>query len=334
MDHMTYRFLLVMILVIPFALQASTTGVDFGTGLWFSNEQPLADQPLRIYTSVQNNSKSDLTGTLVFTVNEKELTRRPVQVLAGGEIEAWADWTPKSGTSTVAVTMVNVKSDPIGASQEDIVIETKPTKELLIDIDTDGDGVGNQNDTDDDGDGVSDEIEIKNGTDPLVADTAKNQETEPSSSDNPPRSSNNDQPIGLEQYLTDSPARATLAGLTRGINDTKKRLDEYRETRNQNLETNESTENMSETVSSTESDSIYDENGFGTVTREQNEGESTSILTAVSNVLLAALSGLYTFTLFVLSVILGHPTAVQLGLLILILFLIFKLAKRLGGRPQ
>jgi hypothetical protein len=39
-------------------------------------------------------------------------------------------------------------------------------------IDTDGDGIGNNADTDDDGDGQSDELEITNGTDPLVANPA------------------------------------------------------------------------------------------------------------------------------------------------------------------
>ena len=36
-------------------------------------------------------------------------------------------------------------------------------------LDTDNDGIGNNADTDDDGDGQSDELEITNGTDPLVA---------------------------------------------------------------------------------------------------------------------------------------------------------------------
>lgn len=328
---MAKPLLAVVALLLPISVYANITNVGFVDDLWFSSDQPLTEEPLRIYSSLVNSTDKDISGTIIFLVNDEEIDSLAVQILAGRKIEVWADWKPTSGTSSVTASLTDLRAVPISGDTESLATEIETSKDIFIDVDTDQDGLGNQTDKDDDGDGISDETELANGTDPLVADDP-NTDQEVPESELSNQASETETAIGLEQYLTDSPARETLASITERITNTKKRLDEYRESRDKLLDTDIASSQSTSTASS--SQNTYDNKGFGTVERSQNQSESASMLTAIVNVIKAAITGLYTFLLFILSTFLGHPVVVQLSLLLLILFILLKLAKRIGGRPQ
>ena len=168
--------------------QESNAGIV--QGLWYSNEVVFAGETTRIYVAIRNNTGSDLTGTIEFLDGEKKLERKQVQALDGRIIESWADWTPSYGTHTLTANLSRTELFAVGSTTQEVEVVSVTTSDtLFVDYDTDKDGTGNQTDTDDDQDAISDADEIKNGTDPLVANVQKETVTEVSNtnSNNSPK---------------------------------------------------------------------------------------------------------------------------------------------------
>lgn len=348
-----------MFMTLVPATLAQEFNAGFVEGLWYDDEYVFADQPTRMYVAVRNNTGADLTGTVEFFVDDKRIERNNVSAINGRIIESWADWTPRYGEHTIRATLSRIELHKVGSGTEAITVTSALAEDtIFVDYDTDGDTIANSEDNDDDGDGMSDEEEKKAGTDPLDAndpppkttDDTKNTEDETASNtegspDGGSSGHPNDEPEGLEQYLTASPADTALTTFTQTVNSTKKRIDAYRTSRNTSLanetdieeareETNESP-STSSVASSTLKSSKTDENddGFGEVTRTHTKNGSglvSSIIKAIGHLF----SNLYTLILFLISLYLSNPVVVQLTLLLLILFLIIKVAKRLGQRPQ
>ena len=108
-------------------------------------------------------------GTKVITPNKPDTTittDKPVNGLTvdnGGNLVGTPkvdNWEPKEEERTVEIPVKLKKG------KEEVVVKV-PVK---IQRDTDGDGIPDVTDPDDDNDGITDEEEIKNGTDPKVAD--------------------------------------------------------------------------------------------------------------------------------------------------------------------
>ena len=118
--------------------------------------------------------------------------------------------------------------------------------------------------------------------------------------------------------------------MTEVINSTKTSLDEYRNERNRQSKAVAST---SETDAGDTASSTFTDAGFGEVSRS-SETDNRSFLASTIEVVKAVLERSYTALLFLLSLYLAHPLIVQLTLLFLVLFIIYKLARRLGSRPQ
>lgn len=122
--------------------------------VYFSKETPIVDSELRIYASVTNSSKSDLSGTVKF-YDEKMQTQvgvdQPISVLAGSTDDVFVDFKIKEyGEHPIAVRVVPWKTE--GDNQNN----NKVIKNIFVDYDTDGDGVPNNSDSDDDNDGCKD----------------------------------------------------------------------------------------------------------------------------------------------------------------------------------
>lgn len=331
----------------------------FVQGLWYGDKEVLAEKTIRVYVAIRNNTGADLTGTVEFFDNDTRIERNNVSALDGRIIESWADWTPSYGEHTLTATLSRTELHTVGTSTEAVeVVSTSAADIVFADLDTDNDGIGNNNDTDDDGDGVSDAQEKQDGTDPLVSDesdedTAESTDTDDeesgSTSDNTePETTQSSDPEGLEQFTNEGRTDSTLSSVTDVVNNSKKKIDSYRAKRN--VKTPDAIVNETidkapiisqikipdeETDQSTTTAAEIFKQGFGTVTREQTEKkQDEGFFATVLSLATTLISSIYTFALYLVSLYLGHPIVVQLTLLFLILYLLYKVAKRLGQRDN
>lgn len=341
-----------LLLLQSVTAQAAEINAGFVEGLWYSDTQIFANQTTRVYVAVRNNTEYDLTGRVDFFDNGERFARETVSVRSGQIVETWTDWTPSYGEHSLQTNLVNTKLDVIGGLDKDADVSISLASDtIFIDYDTDGDGVGNQEDEDDDGDGVGDETEKQKGTDPLIFDEknkTNSEEDESTESETTEADSVSETPpAGLEQFFTENRAGNTLSSVTGVINTSKARLDSYRQTRavEDNVlasETiNKSAAENIETPSDSRAAEAVSEDGeaeagdhIGEITRSLDSKDGVIIKTW--NQFWSALSGVvnYMFDLILLglSKFLAHPIIVQITLLLLILFLIFKLANRFSRR--
>ncbi len=355
--------ILSVLILLPNITIAQSNNAGIVRGLWYDQATVFVDVPVRIYVAVRNNTGADLSGAVEFFVNGERIERNFIDALDGRIVESWADWNPTYGTSSISASLTRTELSSSAEGPTTIsVVSALAEDTIFVDYDTDGDGVGNVTDSDDDGDGVMDTDEISRGTNPLVFNepTLETETTEnPDENDTLAETDENestteDDTAGLEQFLTDNRASDVLGSFTNFLTNTKKRVDDYRETRALEQErtvpdtalpeTNETDETPT-TSSSTEEVvvSIGESNASETATSVPHVGEITrsnergswSVGGALSTVwsALVTLSGfIYDKFLWLISTFLGHPILVQVTLLVLILFLILKLASRFSRR--
>jgi hypothetical protein len=335
-----YVLIFLALLYAPFA-HAEEFNAGIVQGLWYAEENVFAEKPTRIYIAIRNNTGSDLSGTVEFFAGERKIGRKNVEALNGRIIESWTDWTPTYGTSTLKATLTRIELDTVaGETQEVTVVSALAEDEVFADYDTDEDAIGNHTDTDDDNDNITDAQELLDGTDPLVvtkpsAETSDEEvdddaaeKLEATEDNSAQESATQNTPEGIERYLAESPAEQVLSSVTTFINEAKKDVDTYREKR------------AEEKVVVTPEAIEVDESGFGNVERASStqgtihQIELTDFFASVITLAKAIISSIYTFVLFALSAVLAHPTLIQVGALLLILFLIMKFAAKFGTRPK
>lgn len=336
-------------LLIPGMVLATNAGIV--QGLWYDRETIFVNSPTRIYVAVRNNTGADLSGTVEFFINDERIARNSVAALDGRIVESWADWTPTYGTSTVVAQLSRTELSSAQAGATAIEpIATIAEDTVFVDYDTDGDGIGNEIDTDDDGDGKSDADELKNNTDPLDPNDPKSEPDEndqtaagttelgddtsgsaTSANTSVNRSIRAPSQSGLEQFLEPSRADTLLSSVTEVVATTKEKIDTYRSKRAEQkaIDSGEVTVNR---------------DGFGEIKRSSAQGRELPERPEVGGiqgvfydfveVLRLVFSGIYTLLLFIASALLGYPALMQLLLLLLILYLVYSLAKRFGRRSQ
>ena len=333
--------LFTLLLFMLCATQAHAEEFNAGIvqGLWYSQEAIFAGKTIRVYVAIRNNTGSDLSGTVEFFDNGKQIGRKNVQALNGRIIESWADWKPEYGKHELSATLSRIELHTVGAETQEVeVISALSEDTLFVDFDTDQDGIGNEEDSDDDGDDISDAQEAADGTNPLVNDAEgqENEEREAETTAQQEEDANTQEqsnvPRGLERYLTDSPAENMLSGVSTYIHDLKEDLDAYR--------SHQSTRAQDDKKAST---TQMRADGFGEIARSSstNAGASpnnqfnfSDFLKSLGGLALALWSKVYSFLLAVLSWLLGHPVLIQVGLLALILLSLIKLAHKFGARPK
>lgn len=336
--------ILILLLLLSPTLHAQEFNAGFVQGLWYSQETFFADDSVRIYVAIRNNTGSDLTGTVEFFDNDTRIGRSTVSALDGRIIESWVDWKPSYGEHTISASISKIELHTVGEKTEAVTVRSALAEDIrFVDRDTDKDGVGDKDDIDDDGDGISDAVEQRNGTDPLTFDEppAAPEETQSSARETSGASAGTGTSTaqGLEQYLTPSRADTMLGSITQYTQTLKQDLDAYRASRN----TVQNGETTADTVPLIE----VDKDGFGEITRTNSEAVDTTptkdtakpekpqgfmgdMITFIGNIL----NGLYTGALGILSWTLAYPILIQLLLLLGILYGMYKIAKKLGGRPE
>ncbi len=339
---MRSALLFLAFLLFPSFVLGAELNAGFVQGLWYGSESVIAHTPTRIYVALRNTTGHDLTGTVRFTDNGKPAGTALVNALPGRIVEAWIDWTPSYGEHTIIASLSDVRINPIGADPETADVENKITEgKVFADYDTDTDGIPNEQDEDDDNDGVRDVDEITEGTNPLVSEPQENKNSEKekneketgNNSDSKERDENEGEVRGaetssregLEQYLGDGQTETAVASFTEVIHETKSNLDAYRNERNDAVKEYFKEQTIIVEEPTTTSD------GTATITRRLIEKEESFLESAVRGGK-AILASLYTFVLWFTSQTLSHPALVELLLLLLIIYLVYRTARRLGRR--
>lgn len=333
----------ILVLLLPAILNAASHNAGFIEGLWYSDSPVFADKTVRVYAAIRNNTGADLTGRIEFYDNDELIARQNVSALSGRIVESWADWEPSAGHHTLRATLSRTELHQVGAGAQPIeVISASAEDSIYVDLDTDGDGVGNQDDADDDGDGYSDEEERDNGTNPLKADpppavlgaelsSESGDEADEGGSKAAAPTETNPPHTGLERYLTPSPARTAFERLTQTVVQSKQNLDAYRDSRLKAI-----------TAADAPKPIEVDASGFGEISRSSSEGvpepEPKESKAGFVGSAIAFIGGIiqtiYTVSLTLASLYLSYVVLVQLTVLLLILFVIYKLARKFGVRPD
>ncbi len=309
-----------LLAVAPSSTHAEEINAGFVQGLWYSSDQIIENIPIRIYAAFRNNTPHDLTGTIRFIDNGKRIGSAPVSALSGRLVETWIDWTPTYGEHTLSVTLSDAELHVIGGEiiqvdVADIMVSDMP----VVDHDTDTDGIGDTKDMDDDGDGITDTDEVTEGTDPLIANPKAKEESEEDEdvAETPTPEVTQADKAGLEKYLEDGVTDTLLGNVTDKVTSAKQSLDAYREERN--------------TTQSTAEETALGTNDNATITRSSIETKNSFLSSFVSGVA-SLLRSIYTFVLWILSSALAHPAFIQLFLLISILYMFYRTARKFGRR--
>jgi len=335
--------LLILAVFIPSYVSAEEIQAGFVEGLWYSESLIFVDEPVRIYAALRNNTGSDLTGTVEFKDGDKLLERKQISALSGRLIEVWTDTAFSYGDHIVSARLTGVRLHTVGESSRPAEVSNALSESLVfIDHDTDGDRIGNEEDADDDNDGISDKEEVAAGTNPLSPETSTENDTESktaegsadqeSDSETPQqpkeKSPASEEVEGFEKYFDDGAIDSVLRTVTEKVVDSKESLDSYREERSAKREAERSEKGVS-------SEETVGENGepLATITRSKID-ENPGIFAIFISGLLGILSGLYTLLLWVVSGLLAYPGLIQFLFLIAILIGAYKLARRLGRRPE
>lgn len=164
-------FFSLLVLISPVTHAATTENAGFVQGMWYSKFPFFVGDDVRIYAGIQNRSGSDITGTVEFYAGNTKLGSMPFAALEGRLVETWTDWKATEGDKAISARIVNAARSVAGKAPEAITLEFSTTKpdSVYVDLDSDADGIGNKQDPDDDNDGTPDTVEIKNGTNPLIA---------------------------------------------------------------------------------------------------------------------------------------------------------------------
>jgi len=129
----------------------------------FSPENPIADQTVRIYAIVRNDTSEDVKGNVIFKADGRQYgDPQPVSLFANSEDGIYIDVKFSEGIKKVKGVITDASLSEKKSSEE---------HEITIDGDADNDGIGDSVDDDDDNDGLTDDREATLGTDPNNPDS-------------------------------------------------------------------------------------------------------------------------------------------------------------------
>jgi len=168
------KYFLVLIAFLGFSFNfASAQSLDYDLGIsgqeiYFSKNNLVVGDSIRLYARIRNLGKNDLSGYVRFYQGTSYIgDSQAVSVIAGSvPDEVYLDWiVPSSAFNIRAEIKGQVPSDENPSN--DVAITSLFTPKF----DTDHDGIFDDVDPDDDNDGLLDGEEIELGTNPKVADT-------------------------------------------------------------------------------------------------------------------------------------------------------------------
>ncbi len=133
----------------------------------FSKDEPMEGEEVRLFARVFNLGDEDVYGSVVFLNKNQQIAEsQPISVRVNTYDDVFVDWMVEQGSYDIEVKII--ETSPIDENLEN---NSVVKQDFFVDLDTDNDGTGNTYDSDDDNDNLSDDMEIANGTNPLIADT-------------------------------------------------------------------------------------------------------------------------------------------------------------------
>lgn len=310
-----FLFIGLLFLVSQAVLAQVNVNAGFVNGLWFSKTPFFAGEDVRVYTVIQNQSGFDIIGKVQFFVDEKLLGQSDFSIVNGRLVEKWADWKVSQGEHTLSIKISDTKKIEIGKEPESInlVSNTSLFEKYEIDLDTDGDGIGNKEDLDDDNDDYSDEEEEKIGTNPLVIDEPIIDEVEVSQKDITEGKDNQNQDIPIDGIVEKAIALANLA--TEKTDEVVKETADFLEKQKEKVDRELKEEAEKEVL-----------NGEILPIDENKNPYVASLVGSIPE-----LKEIYSFVLTVLIYIL-NSWWILLGSILILLYFVWKIMKRMFGR--
>lgn len=137
------------------------------TDITFSKDKIFDGDNVRVYARVFNTGDMDVTGSVVFMLNKKQLGQaQPISLKTNTYDDVFVDWQVSTGTYNITAKISGTQ--PNDQNADNNIAEKK---DFFVDLDTDRDGIGNKDDTDIDNDGLTNDQEASLGTNPNKADS-------------------------------------------------------------------------------------------------------------------------------------------------------------------
>ncbi len=163
-----YALVFFCALLLPIYSHAQSVNTGLIEGIWFSKDVYNVGETIRIYTAVQNNSGSEVSGEVHFFDNGETVSIEPFTVADDRIAEVWTDTEAfVEGEHTFTVSVEELKKSGREGGEEFTPKKRVSRGTILVIRDTDKDGIPDEEDKDDDNDGFSDNAEEKQGSDPL-----------------------------------------------------------------------------------------------------------------------------------------------------------------------
>lgn len=120
-------FFLVILFLIPTSAYAATEkneplNAGFVNTLWYSQENWVVGEKIRIYTAIQNQSPQDIIGILYLYKNDKPVQDTPFSIAKGTIIHQWFDLEITTGTHKIYGVINKTYQSEAGKSPEEISI--------------------------------------------------------------------------------------------------------------------------------------------------------------------------------------------------------------------
>lgn len=175
MNKLIYILLLFIIFPHTTAFSAETNEAGFlQNNILYSKDPFFAEEEIKIYTVLYNNTRDYLSGNVLFFDNEEKIGEKKFLLSPETIVkDVYINWKVTEGKHKISAKIEGTSSG-INAEARNIEIESIEIieqEERFADYDTDGDGIGDSEDKDDDNDGLTDNEEKFLGTNPFFKDT-------------------------------------------------------------------------------------------------------------------------------------------------------------------
>ncbi len=180
------------------------TGAGFVDGIWFSKDEILEGESVRVYAVVQNQTANKQNGDVYFLADGLKISTVKFTIPAGTVQTVSTIYTPEKPGS------IKISAGIIPYNPAEFKGTKLPATVLKVLADTDRDKIPDEKDPDDDNDGIPDKTEILNGTDPKVPNTLNPKITTSSSSIPKFIPKNTKEALELAKYITQSGKEFTV----------------------------------------------------------------------------------------------------------------------------
>jgi len=142
--------LVILITCLPLTVKTAAVGFVTTRGVWLSDDKAFAEDKVKVYTVLLNNSYPKLSATAVFNNNGKEIGQTRVNDLLFEEArQVWIEYVIPAGQNYISVALTNIQAADQSGAVLDVSREQLTTADTMssfvIDFD-DGDSIPDADD--------------------------------------------------------------------------------------------------------------------------------------------------------------------------------------------